>query len=233
MVCVDEDGTRRFRMMRWGLLPPFVRDPKAGPPMINARAEGVAKNSAYKRAFAERRCLVPADGFYEWTGPKGARRPFLLRPRKGGLIAFAGIWERWRDRAGNEIDSVAIITCDSNAVVARLHDRMPVVLRPEHYEAWLDCKRTDVTAAQEMLKPAPDDLLEASGVADPSGIALTFMDEDMRDRIRLDSIMCVVDAEQIFAAPEMMELKLRQVAFADMLILNKVDLVAREEIERI
>lgn len=161
MVCVDEDGTRRFRMMRWGLLPPFVRDPKAGPPMINARAEGVAKNSAYKRAFAERRCLVPADGFYEWTGPKGARRPFLLRPRKGGLIAFAGIWERWRDRAGNEIDSVAIITCDSNAVVARLHDRMPVVLRPEHYEAWLDCKRTDVTAAQEMLKPAPDDLLEA------------------------------------------------------------------------
>ena len=161
VVCVDEDGTRRFRMMRWGLLPPFARDPKAGPPMINARAEGVAKNSAYKRAFAERRCLVPADGFYEWTGPKGARRPFLLRPRKGGLIAFAGIWERWRDRAGNEIDSVAIITCDSNAVVARLHDRMPVVLRPEHYEAWLDCKRTDVTAAQEMLKPAPDDLLEA------------------------------------------------------------------------
>ena len=161
VVCVDEDGRRRFRMMRWGLLPPFVRDPKAGPPMINARAEGVAKNSAYKRAFAERRCLVPADGFYEWTGPKGARRPFLLRPRKGGLIAFAGIWERWRDRAGNEIDSVAIITCDSNAVVGRLHDRMPVVLRPEHYEAWLDCNGTDVTAAQEMLKAAPDALLEA------------------------------------------------------------------------
>jgi putative SOS response-associated peptidase YedK len=161
VVCVDEDGTRRLRMMRWGLLPPFVRDPKAGPPMINARAEGIAGKSAYRRAFAERRCLVPADGFYEWTGPKGARRPFLLRPRKGGLIAFAGIWERWRDRAGNEIDTVAIITCDANATVAPLHDRMPVVLLPEHYEAWLDTKTVTVEAAQEMLQPAPDDLLEA------------------------------------------------------------------------
>jgi putative SOS response-associated peptidase YedK len=111
VVCVDPDGTRRFRMMRWGLLPPFVRDPKAGPPMINARGEGIATKSAFRRAFAERRCLVPADGFYEWTGPKGKRRPFLLRPRRGGLIAFAGIWERWRDREGSEIDSVAVITC--------------------------------------------------------------------------------------------------------------------------
>ena len=83
VVCVDPDGTRRFRMMRWGLLPPFVKDPKAGPPMINARGEGIATKSAFRRAFAERRCLVPADGFYEWTGPKGTRRPFLLRPRRG------------------------------------------------------------------------------------------------------------------------------------------------------
>jgi putative SOS response-associated peptidase YedK len=129
--------------------------------MINARAEGVATKSAYRRAFAERRCVVPADGFYEWTGPKGARRPFLLRPSKGGLIAFAAIWERWRDRESGEIDSVAVITCDANATVAPLHDRMPVVLGPEQYEAWLDCKNTDVNAAQELLKPAPNNLLEA------------------------------------------------------------------------
>ena len=129
--------------------------------MINARAEGIATKSAFRRAFAERRCLVPADGFYEWTGPKGARRPFLLRPRKGGLIAFAAIWERWRDREGIEIDSVAIITCDANATVAPLHDRMPVVLGRDDFEAWLDCKTTDVTAAQGLLLPAPDDLLEA------------------------------------------------------------------------
>ena len=161
VVCVDPDSTRRFRMMRWGLLPPFVRDLKAGPPMINARGEGIAAKSAFRRAFAERRCLVPADGFYEWTGPKGARRPFLLRPRAGELIAFAGIWERWRDNEGGEIDSVAIITCDANATVAPLHDRMPVVLGREDFEAWLDCKGTGVTAAQKLLKPAPDDLLEA------------------------------------------------------------------------
>jgi len=161
VVCVDANSQRLFCVMRWGLLPPFVRDPKAGPPMINARAEGIATKSAYQRAFADRRCLVPADGFYEWTGPKGARRPFLLRPHQGGLIAFAGIWERWRDRDGSEIDTVAIITCDANATAARLHDRLPVVLAPEQYEAWLDCKRTDVSTAQEMLQPAPDELLEA------------------------------------------------------------------------
>ncbi len=104
---------------------------------------------------------MPADGFYEWAGPKGTRRPFLLRPRRGGLIAFAAIWERWRDKDGGEIDSVAIITCDANGTVAPLHDRMPVVLGMEDFEAWLDCKTTDVSAAQELLKPAPDDLLEA------------------------------------------------------------------------
>jgi putative SOS response-associated peptidase YedK len=129
--------------------------------MINARGEGIATKSAFRRAFAERRCLVPADGFYEWTGPKGARRPFLLRPRRGGLIAFAGIWERWRDREGNETDSVAIITCDANATVAPLHDRMPVVLGPEDFEAWLDCKTTGLDSAEELLKPAPDDPFEA------------------------------------------------------------------------
>jgi putative SOS response-associated peptidase YedK len=110
---------------------------------------------------AARRCLVPADGFYEWTGPKGARRPFLLRSRQGGLIAFAAIWERWRDRARGEIDAFAIITCDANATVASLHGRMPVVLGHEHFDSWLDCKITDASAAQAQLQPAPDDLLEA------------------------------------------------------------------------
>ena len=148
--------------MRWGLLPSFVRDPKAGPPMINARAEGISTKSAFRRAFAERRCLVPADGFYEWTGLKGARRPFLLRPRQGGLIAFAAIWERWLDRAGGETDlGRHHHVRRQRHRRASLHDRMPVVLGPEHFEAWLDCKTTELKAAQDMLQPAPDDLFEA------------------------------------------------------------------------
>ena len=161
VVCLDAEGRRSFRLMRWGLLPSFVKDPKTFTTLINARAEGIADKPAFRQAYAKRRCLVPADGFYEWTGPKGARRPFLLRPRKGGLIAFAGVWERWRDRARGEIDTVAIITCAANATVTPLHDRMPVALGSEHFEAWLDCEATEVEAASQLLQPAPDDLFEA------------------------------------------------------------------------
>ncbi len=92
---------------------------------------------------------------------KGTRRPFLLRPRNGGLIAFAGIWERWRDKEGGELDTVAIITCPANATVTPLHDRMPVVLGPEQFAAWLDCEATKPEAASQLLRPAPDDLFEA------------------------------------------------------------------------
>jgi putative SOS response-associated peptidase YedK len=161
VVCLDAEGKRSFRLMRWGLLPSFVKDPKTFTTLINARAEGIATKPAFRQAYAKRRCLVPADGFYEWTGPKGARRPFLLRPRHGGLIAFAGIWERWRDKAGSEMDTVAIITCPANATVTPLHDRMPVALGPEHFEAWLDCEATKPEAASQLLQPAPDDLFEA------------------------------------------------------------------------
>jgi putative SOS response-associated peptidase YedK len=107
-----------------------------------------------------RRCLVPADGFYEWTGPKGKRRPFLLRPRGPELIAFAGLYERWRDGKG-AIDTVVILTCPANSSVAPLHDRMPVVLAPEDFAAWLDVKATPPEAARELLLPAPGDLFDA------------------------------------------------------------------------
>jgi putative SOS response-associated peptidase YedK len=108
-----------------------------------------------------RRCLVVADGFYEWTGPKGKRRPFLLRPREPQLIAFAGIYERWRDQEGGETDTVAILTCPANRTVAALHDRMPVVLPFEHFAAWLDVKATPAETALALLQPAADDLFEA------------------------------------------------------------------------
>jgi putative SOS response-associated peptidase YedK len=140
--------------MRWGLLPSFVKDPKQFPTLINARSEDVLVKASFRNAMRWRRCLVPADGFYEWTGEKGERRPFLLRPREPHLIAFAGIYERWRDGKGDEIDTVAILRCDSNRTVSALHDRMPVVLPPEHFAAWLD-------KAAALLQSAPDDLFEA------------------------------------------------------------------------
>jgi putative SOS response-associated peptidase YedK len=161
VVARDREGVRRFRPMRWGLLPPFVKDPKKFPTLINARSEEVLDKPSFRHAMRYRRCLVPADGFYEWTGPKGKRRPFLLRPRAGGLIAFAGLYERWRDGEGGEIDTVAILTCPANAIIAPLHDRMPVVLAPEHFAAWLDVKATPADQAARLLQPAADDLFEA------------------------------------------------------------------------
>ena len=161
VVALDREGVCRFRLMRWGLLPLFVKDPKKFPTLINARSEDVLAKPSFSHAMRFRRCLVPTDGFYEWTGPKGKRRPFLLRPRGHQLIAFAGIYERWRDGKGGEIDTVAIFTCPANATIAPLHDRMPVVLPPEHFAAWLDVTATQAEEAVKLLLPAPDDLFEA------------------------------------------------------------------------
>lgn len=161
VVTLDREGVRRFRLMRWGLLPAFVKDPKQFPTLINARAEEVLEKPSFRHAMRFRRCLVPADGFYEWTGLKGKRRPFLLRPREARLIAFAGIYERWRDAVGVEIDTVAILTCPANGTIGLLHDRMPVVLPLEHFAAWLDVKGTPAETAASLLQPAPDALFEA------------------------------------------------------------------------
>jgi len=161
VVARDREGERWFRLMRWGLLPAFVEDPKQFPTLINARSEEVLEKPSFRHAMRFRRCLVPADGFYEWTGPKGKRRPFFLRPRKAQLIAFAGLYERWRDGQGAEIDTVAILTCPANCTIAPLHDRMPVVLPLELFEAWLDVKGTAADAAGSLLQPVPDDFFEA------------------------------------------------------------------------
>lgn len=159
VVLLDETGTRRFRLMRWGLLPAFVKDPKKFLTLINARSEDVLAKASFRHAVRRRRCLIPADGFYEWTGPKGKRRPFHLRP--SGLIAFAGLYECWQDPEGGEIDTVAILTCEANGTVAALHDRMPVVLAPEQYEDWLDVAGVSAEKALAMVGPAPDDLFES------------------------------------------------------------------------
>lgn len=160
VVCLDETGARRFRLMRWGLLPAFVKDPQTCPTLINARSEEVLNKPSFRNAVRRRRYLVPADGFYEWTGPKGKRRPFHVRPQPPRLIAFAGLYECWQDPQGGEIDMVTILTCASNRTVLALHDRMPVVVELDRYDDWLDVKRVSAEEALAMIGRAADDLFE-------------------------------------------------------------------------
>lgn len=148
-----ENGARHFRLMRWGLIPSWVKDPKTFSLLINARAETVTTKPAFRAAIRRRRCLVPADGFYEWRGMAGAKRPFFIHPCTGGPIAFAGLHETWVGPNGEELDTVAIITTASTPDLAALHDRMPVVIPAEAFDLWLDVAHVDAAAAAAMLAP--------------------------------------------------------------------------------
>jgi putative SOS response-associated peptidase YedK len=152
-VVVSHDGDRTVVPMRWGLLPPWYKTPSGGPLLINARAEGIAEKPAFREAVRERRCLLPADGFYEWQGEKGAKLPYVIRPAAGGMIAFAGIWQAWRGQA-----TCAIVTCAANAVLAPIHERMPVVVAPEDFGLWLG---EAGKGAARLMVPAPDEALVA------------------------------------------------------------------------
>lgn len=152
IAAVKNESPDEINNLQWGLLPRCVDDPDDFPNLINARAESVANKSSFKDAFKKRRCLIPANNFYEWTGRKGARRPFSIGVEEQELFSMAGIWETWRNN-GTEVQSVAIITTDANDVVAELHDRMPVILDGEEEEAWLETK--DENALHELLYPYP------------------------------------------------------------------------------
>lgn len=161
----------RLGCLRWGLVPPWAEDVRVGSRMINARAETLARRGAFRRAFAHRRCLVPADGFYEWTKTPGSpsRQAWYLLPRRPGPLALAGLWESWTgqcrpDGPTERVVSVAIVTTAANGVLAPLHDRMPAVLEAAHWEEWLDGANEDTDRLARMLVPAPEDLLEARPV---------------------------------------------------------------------
>lgn len=138
------DAWRQLVQVRWGLVPRFAKDPSIGARMINARAETVAKNGAFRFAFLHRRCLVPATGFYEWRKTPRARIPHHVAMRDDRLFAFAGLYERWRSEDGEVIDSCTIVTTSANSTVRALHDRMPVIVPESDYARWLDCTRADV-----------------------------------------------------------------------------------------
>jgi putative SOS response-associated peptidase YedK len=160
IVHIGHTGERELRLVRWGLLPPWVKDPSTFGLLTNARAETINEKPSFKGAIRHKRCLVPADGFYEWTGPKGDKRPHLIRPKGGGVMAFAGLHETWGGGDGSEMETTAIITVAANATMASIHDRMPAILQPSQFDAWLNCWAVDVDAAVSMLAPAADDLLE-------------------------------------------------------------------------
>lgn len=150
-------------LLRWGLVPFYARDIREGVRCINARAEGVAQHRAFARAFRERRCLVPADGFYEWETAGKAKQPYYVAAADGKPIAFAGIWDRWKPPEGEVVESFSIITTDANATIAPIHDRMPVVLPREAWDVWL-APTTPIAELQALLKPAPDSALVARPV---------------------------------------------------------------------
>lgn len=168
-VVVRREGARRFTLVRWGFVPAWAPDPGAFTLLVNARAETATEKPSFRGAMRHGRCLVPASGFIEWRRDSdGSRHPHYIAPKSGGPIAFAGLTETWAGADGSEIDTAAILTVDANAVVAAIHDRMPAIVAPADFEAWLDTGRVMADAARKLLRPAPDDLLdlaplEASG----------------------------------------------------------------------
>lgn len=164
-VVLVEDGERISRMLRWGLIPFWAKDETIGYKTINARADTVADKPAYRSAFKSRRCLVLADGFYEWKKAGKAKLPFHFRLKGGEPFAFAGLWERWKKPDGAELQSFTIITTEPNELTQQVHDRMPVILPPDHYERWLDPEFNDKEALQAMLVSYPAKAMETYEVS--------------------------------------------------------------------
>lgn len=155
------EGKRQFALLRWGLIPSWVKDPRAFTLLINARGESVNDKPAFRNAMKRRRCLIPADGFYEWKEQGGRKRPHVVRPRDGGPIAFAGLWETWMGPNGEEMETVAIITTQASRDIAHIHDRMPVIVPADAFDFWLDCANVDAVTATAVIAPARPGLLEA------------------------------------------------------------------------
>ncbi|ALG71571.1 hypothetical protein VY88_00395 [Azospirillum thiophilum] len=166
----EEEGLpgRHLALLRWGLVPPWADDPSIGSRMINARGESVADKPAFRDAFRKRRCLVPLDGFYEWTsvgeGAKPRKQGHIIRRRDRGLFALAGLWECWRGPKGAPpleppLESVTVVTTATNATLSFLHDRMPVVLDPADWDAWLD-PATPLPVVEGLIRSAPEDWLD-------------------------------------------------------------------------
>ena len=161
-VRVVEGGTRRLSMLHWGLVPRWAKERAIGNRMINARAETLAEKPAYRDAFRRRRCLVLADGWYEWQAAAGGKQPWFIRMRDARPFAFAGLWERWKDPADESLlESCTIVTTDASESMRRIHDRMPAVLAEQDWDRWLDPACADTTRLSQALGPFTGEALQA------------------------------------------------------------------------
>jgi putative SOS response-associated peptidase YedK len=177
-------GARAAARLRWGLIPSWAADASVGNRMINARAETVASKPAFRAAFRQRRCLLPASGFYEWRTVKRKKQPYFLHPRDGGLIAFAGLWETW-NKGGEAIESCTILTTTANEVVKPFHDRMPVILPRDDWATWLDARQGS-EALTTLLRPSPGEAMSAYPV------------DSWVNNARHEGIECVTRVEEMF-----------------------------------
>lgn len=166
----DNRTDRRALLARWGFLPGWVKDPADFPLLINARSETAAEKASFRAAMRHRRVLIAASGFYEWHRPPKALKqkstPYWVRPKDGGIVAFAGLMETYMGADGGEIDTAAILTVSANSSIAPIHDRMPVVIAPEDFSRWLDCLNQEPRHVADLMAPAPDDYFEAVRVSD-------------------------------------------------------------------
>jgi putative SOS response-associated peptidase YedK len=159
------EGKRQFALVRWGLIPAWVKDPRGFSLLINARGESLNEKPAFRAALRYRRCLFPADGFYDWRREGEPARPYYVRRRAGGLMAFAGLWENWMGPHGEEMETAAIVTTRANRMLATIHPRMPVIVPPEAFDLWLDSRSVDATTAAALIAPAPEDMLAVHQVS--------------------------------------------------------------------
>ncbi len=151
-------GERHFKLVRWGFIPSWVKEVKPGKPLINARSETVLEKPSFRNAIRRRRCLIPADGFYEWEGEiPGKKRPYFIHRPDDVLFAFAGIWEDWMGPDGSELETAAIVTTGPNKEISRIHDRSPVVIHPKDFDTWLSNDETSTDDAVALMHPPPDD----------------------------------------------------------------------------
>ena len=148
-------GDRELTYFNWGLIPRWAKDPTIGSRMINARSETAAEKPSFRVAFKYRRCLVPADGFYEWQKTNGQKQPVRIQMSDGGLFAIAGLWEHWASPDGSEIESCTLLTTEPNERLRPVHNRMPVILPPEDYDLWLDTGAQHPGEVQLLLRPYP------------------------------------------------------------------------------